>query len=320
MNRDHLRNISIRLNLTSSLVLSMFVLALLLSVRAAPQESSPASSQSASQPTASKPDTSKLDAPHRTEPEEPEVTDREKRELEIRAKQTIGKVIVSPDGSFFLYEWRRPYDWDKDFGILPSNVPAHMQSWIYRVDPDISATDSKYLFLYESGASQWLGSLSPDANRVSFYSLDDDNKLKTGVWDFAKSKIIWFETIAPDPKRLDQAPVWTSKNELIYPAAAGKLVRASLVTGRAALCADCKNAFTQGEAANRAITPRKAASDRGPDVALLARSRNGKLNVYARSTSNLLALEFKAGEEKVETVFEGSRLGSGPPPLSEGKN
>jgi len=47
---------------------------------------------------------------------------REIRENLIREKQTIGKVLVSPDGKFFLDEWRRPYSWDKDFDTLPANV------------------------------------------------------------------------------------------------------------------------------------------------------------------------------------------------------
>lgn len=44
-----------------------------------------------------------------------------------------------------------------------------MQSWIYRVDPELSLIDFKYLFLYASGASQWLGSLS-HRERRRFYA------------------------------------------------------------------------------------------------------------------------------------------------------
>jgi hypothetical protein len=151
-NRNDLVKISVRLNFTSYLVATFFLLAFVLSLEAAPEQSSPAPAQ-ASGTQIAKP---KADSVHRTEPEEPEISEREKRELEIRAQQTIGKVIAAPDGSLFLYEWRRPYDWDKDFGTYPKSVADHLQSWIYRVDPEISQTDSRYLFLYESGASMWL--------------------------------------------------------------------------------------------------------------------------------------------------------------------
>jgi hypothetical protein len=310
--RDNLVKISLRLNFTSYLVAAVFLLSFVLSIEAAPQEPSPAVAHPEAQTTKLQ-----VDAAHRTEPEEPEISDREKRELEIRSEQTIGKVLAASDGSFFLYEWRRPYSWDKDFGTLPKSVPEHMQSWIYRVDPEISPTDSKYLFLYESGASQWLGSLSPDAKRVSFYSLDDDNKLKTGVWDFAKTKITWF-TSAPDEKHLDQAPVWTSNAELIYPGHAGKYVRASVATGKAIFCADCKAIY---EKSRTSLTPPahgKVPEELGPDARILARSHLGQLSIYEKITPNLLALQFQKGTEKPETVFENSRLGSGPPP--EAKN
>jgi hypothetical protein len=259
-----------------------------------------------------------VDATHRTEPLEPDISDREKRELEIRAQQTIGKTLVSPDGKFFIYEWRRPYDWDKDFGQLPPNVAGHQQSWLYFVEPEISATDSKYLFLYESGASMWLGSISPDSSRVSFYDLDNDNKLKTGVWDFVKSKITWFSP-APDEKRLDVAPVWASNRELIYPGHGGTLVRASVLTEHASICADCKEIFAKGKARNQAAALKRTPRDLGPDMKLLAESKTGELAVYERSNSDRLALLFKKGTEKEEMVFENSRLGSGPPPVEKAK-
>ena len=133
---------------------------------------------------------------------------------EIRAQQSLGQVIAAPTGSFFLYEWMRPYNWVRDTGSLPSAAAERMQTWLYKVDVDITPTTSQYLFHPGSGSSYWLGGLSPDNSRVAFYELDNDyNTIKAGVWDMAHSKLTWLDA-APDAARLDQRVTWLSNEEV----------------------------------------------------------------------------------------------------------
>src|SRR5262249_2278709 len=156
-----------------------------------------------------------------------------------------------------------------DFGSLPSSVAEHMQSWLYRVDPELSATDSRFLFLYESGASYWLGTLAPDGKKVSYYNLDNDNKLKAGALDFEKKKP-FCSPFGPAPKRLESdPPLWVSNSEFLYRSASGKLVRASLVTGKAAVCPDCAPAYEKAKASTKIAAKKRAPGVLGPDTKIL---------------------------------------------------
>jgi hypothetical protein len=104
-------------------VAAVAFLLLALAIQSRPQVPVRPSQEAPSSKTASK-----ADATLRTEPEEPEISDREQRELRVRAEQIIGNVLTEPDESFFVYEWRRPYSWDKDSSTLPKSVPEHMQT------------------------------------------------------------------------------------------------------------------------------------------------------------------------------------------------
>jgi hypothetical protein len=68
-------------------------------------------------------------------------------------------------------------------------------------------------------ATYYLGDLSPDAKRLSFYGIyRDSNEWREGVvpeTSTAIPKITWFD-IPPDDSRLEQPPVWVSDDEFIY--------------------------------------------------------------------------------------------------------
>jgi len=224
---------------------------------------------------------------------------------EIRAKQTLGRAIASPDDKFFLYEWSRPYNWLRDLGSLPPNVAQHMQTWLYKVDVNQSPPTSEYVFFPEPGASYWLGSLSPDSKQVSFYMLDEENRLRTGVWDMAKSKLTWFKA-SPDGKRLNRAPVWLSNQELVYPGPSG-LIRANVATGRAEDCRDCQALVEKAAAATSKERKGTTASELDAQTRLLTRSANAELAVYAKDSPDSLSLMFKKKAQAPQTVFENKR-------------
>jgi hypothetical protein len=216
---------------------------------------------------------------------------------EIRAQQSLGRVIASPTGSFFLYEWMRPYNWVRDTGKLPGAAADRMQTWLYKVDVDITPTTSQYLFHPGSGSSYWLGDLSPDNNKVAFYELDNDyNAVKAGVWDMGESKLTWFD-VAPDATRIDQPAAWESNDAVIYPAKWGGagFVKGNASTGVARPCTDCGSMM------------KNVAYKAAPSASALAKSAQGDLAIYVKDTPDELTLIFQKGSNEPETVFENKR-------------
>jgi hypothetical protein len=266
-------------------------------------------------------------------------------DAQVREYQALGKAIVSPDGRFFLYEWQKPFNWVRNTEGLPKTAANRMQTLIYKVETDYAPSESRYLFYPESAASFWLGTLSPDASRVSFYELDHDTgKVKLGVYDVVNGttmdpKLTWFETgPPPDSGRLDEPPVWVTNNQLIYPAAGkptvirpgtgkAKLVRAFVLKdttsfdmggptgtiGEAVECFDCAEVYEKGRAAQRQSVLKTAAPPSiGPETRLIAQSPNAEVAVYAKENHDLLSLLYEktdSGSAGSEGVFENRRRG-----------
>lgn len=225
-------------------------------------------------------------------------------------------MIASPDGEFFLYEWMRPYNWVRDTKWLPPKTAERMQAWLYRVDVTYSDATSEYLFFPDPGSGYWLGDLSPDGTRVTFYELDnDEDKVKAGVWHLMDEKLTWFET-PPDAKRLDEPALWLSNEEVAYPAKSGSadLVKANVSTGKTSPCPECKEAWAARKKASSApadLKPRDGFSEESAKILegarLVARSPKGGLEVYLRDTPEVLAMMYRKGEREVEVIFENSR-------------
>jgi len=256
-------------------------------------------------------------------------------DAEIRTKQAIGRALISPDGAYFVYEWMRPYNWVRDTGKLPAGAANRMQTWLYRVDIDRTPPNSEYPFYQGAADSYWLGGFTPDGSKLSFYELDNDDKvLKTGVVEFTDPitpKLTWLNP-APDANKLDQAPVWLSNDELAYPAQSG-WVRAKLPAEKPAAeqpinmldhhkpleaepCIDCASLIAQAQAASEAAEKgkvdkdkRKQAAKLPADSRLLAQSPDGELSVFERSNKKAIGVLFRKGAESPETVvFENERV------------
>lgn len=149
---------------------------------------------------------------------------------EIHQYQDLGRFVVAPGSNFFLYEWSRPYEWAPDVDWLAPAAAKRMQTWIYKVDTNISSTTSEYLFHPSSACTYYLGSLAPNGKAVTFYEVNhDDNETKAGVVILDGSyppRITRFKP-APDSARLELPPVWTSNEEFVYPTKTG-LVTANI--------------------------------------------------------------------------------------------
>jgi len=247
---------------------------------------------------------------------------------EIRARQAIGRAIVSPDKQFFVYEWMRPYNWVRDTGPIPKAAAERMQTWLYRVDIDRSPPNSEYVFFPGSGASYWLGSFSPNGSKLNFYELDNDtNMLKAGVVEFTDPvtpRLTWFDA-APDGNRLGQPPVWLSNDEFAYPTKNG-MVRAKVVPppkqdenspinmvnydkpAKTEPCADCAKLAAQSKDAGK-DEKKKLAGKLPEDSRLIAQSVDGDLSVYERNNKKVIGVLFRKGVDSPETVvFENEKV------------
>jgi hypothetical protein len=236
------------------------------------------------------------------------VAERASTEDEIRARQALGRALISPDGKFFVYEWMRPYNWVRDTGSIPAGAAGRMQTWLYRVDVSHSPANSEYVFFPDPGASYWLGAFSPDGSKLSFYELDNDNNVvKAGVAAFTDPitpKLTWFEP-TPDARKLERPAVWLSNDELVYPAAGGRLI-ANADSGETRPCNDCDRQLAQvaDQSRGKIRQPGKVPAN----LRVLARSADGDLTVYEKSDSKVLGLVFSKGSGEPETVvFENER-------------
>jgi hypothetical protein len=256
-------------------------------------------------------------------------------DAEIRHRQAIGRALVAPNGRFFVYEWMRPYGWVRDTGSLPKHAVERMQTWLYRVEAGRTPPTSEYVFFPGMSASYWLGAFSPDASKLSFYELDNDNRLlKTGIvelTDPANPRLVWFDA-EPDGDKLNQPPVWLSNDELVYPAKSG-MVRAKWLSSaakenssagpqleglplKAELCAECATLVAQAKAAQEAEAnakmdkeARRKAARPPEDARMLAQSPDAALTVFERSTKKAVAVLFRKGVESPEIeVFENQRV------------
>jgi hypothetical protein len=247
---------------------------------------------------------------------------------EIRKHQTLGRMLAARDGGFFIYEWQRPYDWAPSTkGISPA-AAGRMQTFIYRVETSFDRLKayvkptSEPIFYPAPGATYYLGSLSPDEKRLSFYEIDrDDNKVRAAVVELSgevSPKITWFD-LAPDDARLDQVPVWVSASDLIYPIKQprGGLARADVATGVAKPCQGC-----EAEVSARAAAPGPAGAatsfpkDGLPDDArLVLQSENGRLSAFTVDTPDVLKLVLRITESSDQLIlplFENQRGPSAP--------
>ena len=245
---------------------------------------------------------------------------------DMHAGQALGRIIVSPDGMFFLYEWGRPYfGWVPDVEWMAPNAARRLETFLYKVDftPNYEydvgrwKRTSEYLFYPNPGATYWLGDLSPDNRKVVLYELDhDDNNVRTGVFFLEEKQLKWFEP-RPDEGRIEGVTAWISDDEFLYPAKGGtaKLIRANAATGEAKPCPECSmETIRRAEEAARAAHARalehaaKIEADDIPEGAnLVAASQNGELAVYVKDDDEVLMVAAKQPGKPVYILFENKR-------------
>jgi hypothetical protein len=226
---------------------------------------------------------------------------------EIHLLQALGRVQLDPAGRFFLYEWSRPYDWAPDATGLPAAAGARKQTFMYKVDTTAGNPTSQLLFQPAPGATYYLGTLSPNAENVSFYEIDrDDNKVRAAVVQTnggLSPKITWFDT-TPDVARLDLPAAWLSNDELTFPVKTG-FARLAAAGGPARECAECAELVAKSGSSKPGGQP--AAKDLPEGARLLAQIEDGALAVFAIDSAEVLKLMYRK-QDATYTLFDNARI------------
>jgi hypothetical protein len=228
-----------------------------------------------------------------------------------RQEQQIGSVLVDPGGSFFLFEWSRPYDWTPLRTGLNSRVSSRPQTLLFKVVPNNSAffpAAAHPLFPMAPGATYYLGPLSPDGRWVGFYELDrDNNAARAGAAEISTRippRIIWFD-VSPDRNRLDQLPKWESATSMLFPIQGSRQIgRGDIANGHTSACA-----CPLGALINPQPSTTKSTSNVPAGFRTAASNTNGTLTVFVKSDPQQLSLRYR-WQGRDFTLFENSRANS----------
>lgn len=236
---------------------------------------------------------------------------------EGRYYQSLGRFVIAPDTSYFLYEWQRPYNWSPDYTGLGGAVAARKETAIYKVNLTGEKASSEHLFYPAPGATYYMGNLSPDGKWLAFYELGwDDKNIRAGAVltnDGISPRIAWFAP-APDHTQLTKPAVWLSNDELAYPGKGGGWVRGKIpekepeapdTTVKARPCRDCSSALLAKAPTVPLATGTVPDKQDMPDGAKLL-AQAGDLAIYSIDTPEKLALYFKKGDA-MHTLFENDR-------------
>lgn len=127
----------------------------------------------------------------------------------------IGRVFVSADARFVVFEQRPPYADAPNTGTLDNATDLSFLSKLKVVDM-AEPTKREPLFEQAPDAGYWIGEGSPDGSKLAIYSIAH-GEIRAGVFEFATKRLLWF---APTPNYswLTQHPLWISSTELVFPA------------------------------------------------------------------------------------------------------
>jgi hypothetical protein len=239
---------------------------------------------------------------------------------EIRDLQSLGRVMLTPTGTFILVEWQRPYDWVPPNAGLDRNVASRKQTLIFKVKTNVDKPVPELLFQPSPGATYYLGGLSPDGARVSFVELNrDDNFARTGVVELGDSlvpEIRWFDPV-PDRRYFGELHEWITREEFVYSekgkgrGASHPMILVNAVTGKARAYDERADGqpTTDKQAFDNAapVPPLWPTSSIPPEARLIASTEEGELQVFVVDTPKVLALLARQKSGGVRTIFNSER-------------
>ena len=237
----------------------------------------------------------------------------------VKAQQSLGRIVLTPDGKTILFEWGRPYlNWTPDVSWIAPAAARRLETALFIVDLTADKPVADYLVYPGGGSSYWLGDVAPDTRSVAIFELDHDTRsVRAGSWSLVEKKIRWFAP-RPDEGRLGGVTAWLSNVEFMYPAAKSeksRFILASALTGYATACPQCSDQsikdaeLSVNETAERAKSkvPQQMLADLPKGAQLTAASEDGQVAVFVRDDADVLALYYRLGAAPTQALFENWR-------------
>jgi hypothetical protein len=234
---------------------------------------------------------------------------------EIRARQALGRILVTPDGKLVLFEWGRPFlNWKPSTAKVAPGASNRLQTFLFKIDVSAESPEPTYLIQPRATATYWLGNISPDASKVVVFEMDRvSNDTKVGVLDLVSGAKKWFAEPA-NAARVEESNRWVSTNEFIYEVGrgSGRMLVANAESGEVAPCTKCARALSTAESrptdvGSRAAVNQSRAAELPIGAVFAGGSSNGDLSVYQVDDEEKLSLILVQPTWMPYTVFESSR-------------
>jgi len=235
---------------------------------------------------------------------------------DVLTQQQIGRLIVSSDASHLFFEWGAPYlNWLPNQDWIEPSVRSRLSTVLYWTDLASASPTAEYMFYPRYGSTYWLGDISPEGRYVAVFELShDDQAVRAGTFEISSKQVKWLDGDV-DEARLDAETQWLSSHEFVVPlkGKARPFGVADIKTGSLTLCNRCEHVAAnaaKGGARSERASPNPAGEVGLKGAKRAAASRDGKVAVFVRNTSDVLGVYVVRAGSGVSTVFENVRRGS----------
>jgi dipeptidyl aminopeptidase/acylaminoacyl peptidase len=230
---------------------------------------------------------------------------------DLLSMESIGRVVVTPDARWLLFERIGALRSAPNLGLLHDTLDRSVQAHVYVLD--LSAPgDAVPLVSDDPEQGQWIGSLSPDGSHAALFVAARDRISMISV-RLSDRKVTAFPD-APNYGWKATAPVWISNSEIIYSAAPRGVDSSLVAESRAGFAHRLQSlwsaAFAGDEPTATVLTSTpdglSEAADYRPGVLVRADSRSGA--AQALSAGYFYNLTLSPDRKHLAGLKQGGRI------------